>query len=152
MSPECSPRTYAVDPNMHSCVPGWKWLGEDNALCYSEERPKGSVVHVLFPSTPHSRRKPTSPEENPQGFLLQTSTFCFGRWLHWTKCLQINKVRERSSRHAGTNVTVFRVVLQIAISRLDKKFMGTVSSEKLGGWGVERKWLNFFFCVLAILC
>lgn len=49
------------------------------------------------------------------------------------KCLQINRVREKSGRHAGTNVTVFRVTLQIAISRLDGKFMGTVSSEKLRG-------------------
>lgn len=45
-----------------------------------------------------------------------------------SKCLQINRVREKAGRHAGTNVTVFRV----SISRLDKKSMGTVSSEKLG--------------------
>lgn len=45
------------------------------------------------------------------------------------KCLPINRVREKSSRHAGKNVTVFREMLQIAISRLDKKSMGMVSSE-----------------------
>jgi len=39
------------------------------------------------------------------------------------KCLQINRVREKAGRGAGTNVTVFRVMLQIDVSRLDKTFM-----------------------------
>lgn len=43
------------------------------------------------------------------------------------KWLQIDGVREKSGRHAGTNVTVFRVMLQIAPSRLDKKSSQTAS-------------------------
>lgn len=62
------------------------------------------------------------------------------------KCLQINKVREKPGRHAGTNDPVFRVMLQIAINRLAKKFIGIVSSEKLGGGGSVS--LTFFLIAI----
>lgn len=62
------------------------------------------------------------------------------------KCLQINRVRDKPGRHAGTNDPVFRVMLQIDINRLVKKFIEIVSSEKLRG-GAS---VNLTFFVIAI--
>lgn len=62
--------------------------------------------------------------------------------------MQINRVREKPGRHVGTSYPVFRIMLQIAINRLAKKFIGIVSSEKLrGGASVS---LTFFLIAITV--
>lgn len=66
LSPECSSRTDARGPNMHTCVLGWEWLGEDNALCYPEERLKGSVHSSPIPFYSQLQEKENKNQKQQQ--------------------------------------------------------------------------------------
>lgn len=100
-------------------------------LSHTEKRLKGSVHSPPISSYSLLWKKTTRClTTDPPNF-----SFRFWQVVALKKCLQINRVREKSGRHAGTNDPVFRVMLQITINGLAKEFIAVVSSEKLGGGG-----------------